>query len=334
MDLKIARLEPCSSDQFDMSVDQIIKWSFIALIAIVDLVLLNFCNMELQWSDLIVPAWLCLLLMGLSIYYHRNSGESLVLCMVTLMQMGSYTTAISVLMYLVTSLNFPMADPWLQSVDRFVGFSPQAVVEWTRSSPIVNHWSTWVYLFIVPETLLTILAISLSQKRILMEQFACQFMLGTGICTITGCFFPAAGPAYNHGIEPAEWQLPYIDHFLALRSGETFMFSWKNTEGLVTFPSFHTAWAVMLVLVWRQQTKLLFIPITVLSGLIILSTLTTGSHYSLDIVGGFVLAAFCWWVSTRVTAFAYDAEGKPRVVNLPLSLAPSHWPLRSRDSVA
>jgi membrane-associated phospholipid phosphatase len=317
-----------------MSVDQFIKWSFIAIVAIVDIILLSFCNMELQWSDLTVPASLGALLTVLAIYYHRNDGDSLVLCMVTLIQMGSYTTVISVLIYLVTSLNFPMADPWLQSIDRFIGFSPQAVVEWTRANPIVNHWSTWVYLFIVPETLLTILAISFSQKRILMEQFTCQFMLGTGICAITGCFFPGAGPAYNHGIEPAEWQLPYLDHFLALRSGETFLFSWQNTEGLVTFPSFHTAWAVMLILVWRQQTKLLFIPISVLSILIILSTLTTGSHYSIDILGGLVLAWFCWWVSERVTAFAYDAEGNPRTVNLPLGLVHSLRPASSRDSVA
>jgi membrane-associated phospholipid phosphatase len=322
------------SDLSDMSVDQFLKWSFIAIVATIDLILLSFCNLELQWSDLLVPAVLGMLLVALSLYYHRNQGETLVLCMVTLVQMGSYTTVVAVLIYLVTSLNFPMADPWLQSIDRLVGFSPQAVVEWTRSMPLINHVSTWAYLFIVPETLLTILAIAFLNKRILLEQFTCQFMIGTGICAITGCFLPAAGPAYNHGIAPADWQLPYIDHFLALRSGETYLFSWRNTEGLVTFPSFHTAWAVMLILVWRQQSKMLFLPVCVLSVLIILSTLTTASHYSIDIVGGLLLAGFCWWASEKVTAFAYDAKGQPRRIDLPVFLGVSLTPASNRDPVA
>jgi len=300
-----------------MSYDQIIKWAFISTIILIDIVLLSFCPLVLQWSDLIKPGLCAILLAVLSIYYTYRGGDSLVLCMVTLLHIGSYTTAISVLIYAVTSLAFPVADPWLQGFDRLVGFSPQAIVQWTREHPAINHWSTWVYLFIVPETMLTILAIAFCNQRILLEQFVCQFMLGTGICAVTGCFFPAAGPAYNHGIEPAEWQLPYLDHFLRLRSGEPFLFSWQGTEGLVTFPSFHTAWAIMLILVWRKQTKWLSVPISIFSVMIILSTLTTASHYIIDIVGGIGLAGVCAWASQHVTAFAYHPDGAPKRVPIP-----------------
>ena len=300
-----------------MSIDQAIKWAFIGLIGLVDLLLLMICPLELQWSDLLAPGLCAVFLVVMSLYYHHRGGESLVLCMVTLLQMGSYTTVVSVLIYAVTSLNFPMADPLLQRFDTLVGFSPQAVVAWTRSIPIINHCSVWVYLFIVPETMLTILAISFLNRRVLIEQFMSQFMIGTAICAVTGCFLPAAGPAFNHGIAPADWQQPYIEHFLALRSGETFLFSWRGTEGLVTFPSFHTAWAIMLMLVWRQQTRLLSVPIGILSVMIILSTLTTASHYIVDIIGGIGLAGICAWASHRVTEFSYHPNGQPRRLAVP-----------------
>ncbi len=311
-----------------MSIDQAIKWAFIGTIAVLDLVLLNFCRIELQWSDLIVPAVGGMLLAALSWFYHRRGGDSLVLCMVTLLHVGCYTTVISVLMYEVTTFNYPLNDGWLRAFDAWIGYSPQALVNGTRSHPLLDYWLTWVYLFIIPETMLTILAIAFSNKRRNLEQFVCQFMLGTAICAVFACFLPANGPLHQHGIVPTDWQQPFLDHFKALRSGEPFLFSWQGTEGLVTFPSFHTAWAIFLIVVWREQTKWLSIPLAVLNVLIVLSTLTTGEHYIFDVLAGTVMAAGCVFVSTRISAFAYHADGSPRVISWHVAPAPQAQPLQ------
>lgn len=164
-----------------MSYDQALKWAFIGLIGFVDLVLLTVCPLALQWSDLLLPGVCAVLLSVMSLYYHPRDGESLVLCMVTLLQMGCCTTVVSVLIYAGISFNFPLTDPLLQKFDTIVGFSPQAIVHWTRSHPILDHWSTWIYLVIVPETMLTMIAIAFSNRRVLLEQFVWQFMFGTTI---------------------------------------------------------------------------------------------------------------------------------------------------------
>jgi membrane-associated phospholipid phosphatase len=298
-----------------MSIDQALKWGFVGLIAALDLVLLNFCNIELQWSDLRVPLVGGLLLAALSVHYYRRGGDALVLCMVTLMHIGCYTTVISVLIYEVTSFGFPLIDAPLRAFDSVVGYSPSAFVHWTRSHPVVDHWSTWVYLFIIPETMLMVLVVAFSNHRVVLEQFVWQFMLGSFICAGFACFMPANGPLHNHGIVPTDWQQPFLDHFAKLRSGDKFLFSWQGTEGLVTFPSFHTAWALMLILVWRKQTKWLSIPMAILNGLIILSTLSTGEHYIFDLIGGVGVTVVCVFVSLRVTAFAYEPNGAPREVS-------------------
>ena len=295
-----------------MSVDQFIKWSFIAAVAVIDLILLNFCKIELQWTDLIVPAVGGTLLLFLSLYYHRHEGESLVVCMVTLLQVGCFTTAVSLLMYQTTMFNFPLNDHWLQAIDAWFGYSPTRFVNFIRSMPQVDFWLSWAYLFIVPQTMIAILAVAFSNQRRRLERFVTQFMVGTFLCTVIAAFWPAASPLYSQGFAPADWQESFISHFNALRSGDPFVFSWKKTEGLVTFPSFHTAWAIFLIVVWREHTRWVFLPMAVINVLIVLSTLTTGAHYLFDVFGGCALAGGCIWLSERVSAVSYHADGAPK----------------------
>jgi len=319
-----------------MSYDQAIKWIFIGGVALADLVLLSFCNMELQVSDLVVPLLCGIFLSVMSIYYHHRGGDSLVLCMVSLIQLGCYTSVVSVFIYASISLSFPLIDPWLRSVDQWVGFSPVDVVEWTRKHPGFEHWSTWAYLFIVPETVMGVLVVAFAERRIVLEQFVFQFMLGIFVCGLFALFLPAWGPIYGYEMTPREWQQPYVDHLAALCSGERYLFSWKETEGLCTFPSFHTTWAICLIFLWRKQTMWLSIPMSAMSVMIILSTLTTGSHYIVDLAGGAILAAVCIACSRRVTAFSYHANGSPRVIEwlAPHSLASWLPYLRRRRSNA
>jgi len=234
--------------------------------------------------------------------------------MITLMHIGCYMTVTSLFIYLTTTFNFPLHDGWLRAFDSMVGYSPSALVAWTRSHPILDYWSTWIYLFITTESMFAIFAIAFSNHRRCLEKFVFQFMLGAFACGIIACVLPGNSPLHNHGITPTDWQQPFLDHFRALRTGEPFKFSWRQTEGLVTFPSFHTAWAVFLIVAWSAHTRWLFIPTTILNVLIIISTLTTGEHYLLDIAGGIALALFCIYTSHRVNAFAYTTEGDPRVV--------------------
>ena len=60
---------------------------------------------------------------------------------------------------------------------------------------------------------------------------------------------------------------------------------WKDVDGLITFPSFHTTWAVLLALAFLRRRRLLPLFAT-LNVIVIVSTLTTGWHYLVDVLGG------------------------------------------------
>jgi membrane-associated phospholipid phosphatase len=81
------------------------------------------------------------------------------------------------------------------------------------------------------------------------------------------------------------------EQMFALRSANTFSFSILNDNfGIVSFPSFHTVWAIFAAsALWGF--RYLRVPLVLLSTSIVLSTLTTGWHYLVDVLAGIVLAA-------------------------------------------
>jgi membrane-associated phospholipid phosphatase len=59
--------------------------------------------------------------------------------------------------------------------------------------------------------------------------------------------------------------------------------------GIICFPSFHVIWAILCAAaLWGFRP--LRIPIALLSGTIVVSTMTTGWHYFSDVLAGVVIA--------------------------------------------
>ena len=70
---------------------------------------------------------------------------------------------------------------------------------------------------------------------------------------------------------------------------------------MVCFPSFHVAWAIFFVAaLWGFRW--LRIPAVIVSAMVILSTMTTGWHYFVDVLGGIVLAVISIVFAKRLTS--------------------------------
>jgi len=61
--------------------------------------------------------------------------------------------------------------------------------------------------------------------------------------------------------------------------------SWRDAEGIITFPSFHATWAVLLMAAFAGQRRL-FPAAVALNLLVIASTLPIGMHYGVDAIVG------------------------------------------------
>jgi membrane-associated phospholipid phosphatase len=81
----------------------------------------------------------------------------------------------------------------------------------------------------------------------------------------------------------------HLVHFEALRSGAMRAIDPNAIEGLITFPSFHTALAV--VTAWASwRTRYIAVPALSLNLTVIASTVPVGGHYFVDVLAGACIA--------------------------------------------
>jgi membrane-associated phospholipid phosphatase len=64
----------------------------------------------------------------------------------------------------------------------------------------------------------------------------------------------------------------------------------NDIEGLVSFPSFHVAGALLVTWAFRHRQRI-FIPLIVLNTGLALSTVITGEHYVVDVLAAVTLVA-------------------------------------------
>jgi membrane-associated phospholipid phosphatase len=143
---------------------------------------------------------------------------------------------------------------------------------------------------------------------------------------------PAVGPWHYYHFLPTQSQREVCEvALLTLRLPGAYVFG-STGSGVVCFPSFHVVWAIFFTAtLWGFRW--LRIPLALLSGMIILSTMTTGWHYFADVLGGIFVAIISIVLAKRLTQRMDGSRtdrrvGLPQTDGMPPKLAP--YP-RSRD---
>jgi membrane-associated phospholipid phosphatase len=126
-----------------------------------------------------------------------------------------------------------------------------------------------------------------------------RFIAAYGVALISTIaifvFVPAVGAFVYFDLTPAQYAALPIDVYTpartldALRSGAIKMIRLNDLEGLIAFPSFHTAAAILYA--WALwPVKPIRWPIAALNVAIISTTPIGGAHYAIDVVAGAVVA--------------------------------------------
>ena len=114
------------------------------------------------------------------------------------------------------------------------------------------------------------------------NEFVQNYVLSMIICVIIGGMLPAVGESNNLlSTFPAEFE--------KVRSGNWHILDYSAMQGLVAFPSFHTAFAIIAVYTVRHSLPALF-GIGVVNLLMLISIPTFGGHYLADMIGGAIVA--------------------------------------------
>lgn len=252
--------------------------------------------------DLLAPLGLLLMLAGVAAYYRRRGEAAFVLTLTSLAQIVAFVTSFIVLMYAVATLARPLVDRQLAAFDAWCGITAPAMRQWADVHPLFNLLLNFAYDTLLYQTALVLIVLGLGNDRAALEKFLVSFMLAAMISLGLFAIFPADGPFVTYGFAPSLDQAQFLDHFRAMREGTRTLATYRGAEGLITFPSFHVAWAIVITWSLRRRRRPLFVGVLALNLLVVASTMTTGWHYFADVLGGAAVATAAIAVASFLAA--------------------------------
>lgn len=290
-----------------------ISYILIIAIAIINAILIYNSNIIFPVDQLLTPAISSAILLFISIILF--SVNYTILTLKIIMTKIAYIFQgiiflqlawinVRVLNHASMALSFPYADDILINWDRFLNFNWKQYFYFVQNNEIVKTVFDYSYTSLTFFSFWSFI-ILVVQKDLKRTCFFLETFLFTAvICTAIGMFFPAkAAVAMYYGDAKTLANLdtlPGVYHIEAmqrLRSGLPFSLDLNDLPGLVTFPSFHTAAGIILVIsFWRTA---LFPVILLYSATMIASTPVLGGHYFVDLIGGTMVAV--------LVAFAFGA---------------------------
>jgi hypothetical protein len=208
------------------------------------------------------------------------------------------TAIVGPLSYVANALNWPLQDQTLLQIDRAVGLDPQSIAAFANNHSWLVKYLNVGYGFIKWPLLGIPVVLTMSMRLIRLQQFVLALNIALVVTIIISVFVPAIGTYYGLNLSPVE-KFPLIDSsnytaqlrdIVALRDGSLRHLELFKLAGIVSFPSFHTASAVLYV--WALWPVRGFRWATIGANTwMIAATPVIGAHYVIDIVGGAGVAA-------------------------------------------
>jgi len=206
------------------------------------------------------------------------------------------TAVMAPLTYVAAAINLPMQDSNLLAADRALGLDWAAYVRFVDAHAALASWINSGYamirwpIFAIP----VILTAVRRYRRI--EEFTFAFGAALAATTIISALVPAIGVYQEIGLDPASLKHinvnAYLDQLRDLpltRDGVLRHLNLMGLGGIVTFPSFHAASAVLYA--WALWPLRWWRPIIVLiNGLMLAATPIDGGHYFVDLIAGVAVA--------------------------------------------
>jgi PAP2 superfamily len=200
------------------------------------------------------------------------------------------TNVLVPMQYGALALRTPWADPWLARADVWLGVSVPAMTAWTWAHPLTALAAKVVYFTFAPQMLLTVLALAVLRERDRLWEFAFHFHVCLILTIAALALWPSACAPVFYGFEPTIDTTRAIAQIRGFHDGTMTVVRFDDLDGLVSFPSFHVAGALLVTWAFRGRRGM-FVPLVVLNTGLIISTVITGEHYVIDVLAAVPLVA-------------------------------------------
>ncbi len=197
----------------------------------------------------------------------------------------------------LASTNFPLQDINLDAIDlRLLHCDWRFIIYIAEHYPKFMFILSYAYTTITWQPVILLLLFFMLKRFDLAKSFCLAWMAVLAISTAIFPFAPAIGGYLHHNISrsqthvlvAAAWR--HVEILKPVRDGSLRALNANTLEGIITFPSFHAAAAVLLA--WGfWHLRYARWPALALNLAMLVSTPFVGGHYLIDVVFGCAIAA-------------------------------------------
>jgi len=198
------------------------------------------------------------------------------------------TNTLSLLIQIAGRSPRPLIDHALDSMDAWAHFSTSFLVHLVARAPLVGVGLDIIYFLLAPLIIAAILIPTLCGHAEAARRYVFGIVIAAIVTAALSALWPAVGPWTIQDIKPTKEQAGVAAYLMRLKSSAPVELD-MNNAGIVSFPSFHVVLAILSA-VALSAIRRLRAGAWALAGLICISTITTGWHYGIDILGGVILA--------------------------------------------
>jgi uncharacterized membrane protein len=221
-------------------------------------------------------------------------------------QIALTTAVMAPMTYVAAAINLPMQDSALLAVDRAVGLDWAAYVHFVDDRPSLASWLNVGYAMIGWPLFAIPVALAAKRRYQRIEEFTFAFGVALAATTFLSALVPAVGVYQQIGLDPGSLKNinpgAYLDQLRDLpptREGALRHLELLGLGGIVTFPSFHAASAVLFG--WALWAVRWLRPLALLvNGAMLAATPLNGGHYFIDLIAGVVVAVLAIVAARRV----------------------------------
>jgi hypothetical protein len=191
-----------------------------------------------------------------------------------------FSVAGAVLTYLAAAQDGAIYDARLALADAQLGFRWSGWLAYVESHPLLKSVFAVAYGSLLPQVLFSVFWFAFRRSDYRNAELLTNATLALLMTTAVFFLFPALGPCVG---VPACHDA-YIEDLVGLRHGNLPSLDMMLLKGVIAFPSFHAALAMLFTYAHRRSPS--FLPMAVFNALMLLAIPSEGGHYLVDIIGG------------------------------------------------
>lgn len=295
------------------------NWILIGLMVVALALGLAFGGFSIKPGSVLVPFGAVGLYTGAAYYNayapHKHEHRAAFVLGSTA-QIVLITLLMTPMTYIGAATNLPMMDESLAQLDRMLGLDWHAYFSFIYERPkliaavVLSYGMIGLPIFGIP------ILLGMARRFRRLQQFTLAFALALVATTVISMFVPAIGTYDQLGIKPDPAIFTpgaYLDQLRDLplvRDGSLRELDLKALAGIITFPSFHAAAAVLYL--WAMWSVRWMRPFALFgNGAMLLATPIGGGHYFVDVLFGMALAVLAIVAALRIGAWLTEPTAQP-----------------------